>query len=82
MRKKCIICGKGKMTGHNLTRRGLAKKKGGTGKKTTRVTKRSFLPNLRKMRVVINGKPQKAYVCIKCLKAGKVKAYTSKPRQV
>lgn len=81
MLKKCLICGKGRMIGHNLTRRGLAKKKGGTGKKTTRVTKRRFLPNLRKMRIVIKGRLEKAYVCIKCLKAGKVTVHIPKPRQ-
>lgn len=73
MLKKCAICGKGLMSGHNVSHRGLAKKKGGTGKKTTRVTKRKFLPNLRKMRIFISGKLKNTYVCIKCLKAGKVK---------
>ena len=78
MLKKCAVCGKGKMSGHSLSRRGLAKSKGGTGKKTTRVTKRRFLPNLRKIRLLINGKPQRAYVCNKCMKAGKAVLYISK----
>ena len=73
MFKKCAICGKGTMRGHNVSQRGLAKKKGGTGKKTTRVTKRRFLPNLRKVRTIIQGRLKNAYVCIKCIKAGKVK---------
>lgn len=73
MFKKCVICGKGIMSGHNVSRRGLAKKKGGTGKKTTRVSKRRFLPNLRKIRLILKGRPENAYVCIKCLKAGKIK---------
>jgi large subunit ribosomal protein L28 len=81
MLKKCLICGKRRMIGHSLSRRGLAKKKGGTGKKTTRVNKRRFLPNLRKMRIVIKGRLEKAYICIKCLKAGKANVYTPKPRQ-
>lgn len=79
MLKKCAICGKGLMSGHNVSRRGLAKKKGGTGKKTTRVTKRKFLPNLRKIRLLIEGKPKRVYACIKCIKAGRTKIYFSKP---
>lgn len=71
MIKKCVICGKGSLRGRNVSRRGLAKKKGGTGKKTTRTTKRRFFPNLRKMRIVIEGKIKNAYVCTRCIKAGK-----------
>lgn len=78
MLKKCAICGKGVMTGHNVSRRGLAKKKGGTGKKTTRVTKRRFLPNLRKICMSVKGRVKRGYVCVKCLKAGKVEIYSSR----
>ena len=35
-------------------------------------TKRRFDPNLQHVRVVSNGKPTRAYVCTRCLKAGKV----------
>ena len=35
-------------------------------------TKRRFNPNLQHVRVILNGKPQRAYVCTRCLKAGKV----------
>jgi large subunit ribosomal protein L28 len=35
-------------------------------------TKRRFDPNLQHVRAVIDGKPQRAYVCTRCLKAGKV----------
>jgi large subunit ribosomal protein L28 len=71
MLKRCAICGKGAMSGHNVSRRGQAKKKGGTGKKIARVTKRLFLPNLCKKRVFINGRLRQIYICTKCLKAGK-----------
>jgi len=73
MLKKCAICGKGKMIGNAVSRKGLAKKKGGTGKKTTRTTKRSFLPNLHKISVILKNKVQTIYACAKCIKAGKVK---------
>ena len=35
-------------------------------------TKRRWEPNLQRVRVVIGGTPQRAYVCTRCLKAGKV----------
>jgi large subunit ribosomal protein L28 len=35
-------------------------------------TKRRFNPNLQKVRVLIAGKAQRAYVCTRCLKGGKV----------
>jgi large subunit ribosomal protein L28 len=36
-------------------------------------TKRRFDPNLQRVRVLLDGKAQRAYVCTRCLKAGKVK---------
>ena len=35
-------------------------------------TKRRFNPNLQRIRIVVGGTPQRAYVCTRCLKAGKV----------
>ncbi|MDX6524797.1 MAG: large subunit ribosomal protein [Gaiellales bacterium] len=35
-------------------------------------TRRRFDPNLQKMRILIDGVAQRAYVCTRCLKAGKV----------
>jgi len=35
-------------------------------------TKRRFEPNLQRVRAVIGGKVTRAYVCTRCLKAGKV----------
>ena len=35
-------------------------------------TRRRFDPNLQKVRVLLNGTPQRAYVCTRCLKAGNV----------
>jgi large subunit ribosomal protein L28 len=37
-----------------------------------RATKRRFDPNLQKIRIMLKGSPQRAYVCTRCLKAGKV----------
>lgn len=72
MLKICKICGKKPITGHVLVRKGLAKKKGGTGSKISRRTKREFLPNLQKMRILINGHPKQVYVCTKCIKKGEI----------
>ena len=46
MANRCEICGKAPHSGYQFTRRGLAKSKGGVGRKTTGHTKRRFLPNL------------------------------------
>ena len=35
-------------------------------------TNRRFNPNLQRVRVLLKGKAQRAYVCTRCLKAGKV----------
>lgn len=57
MSKKCAICGKKPMVGANVSH-------------SHNVTKKRFMPNLQKIRVEIDGKPQKTYVCTKCLKSG------------
>ena len=35
-------------------------------------TKRRFDPNLQRIRVLLQGRKQRAYVCTRCLKSGKV----------
>lgn len=72
MSKICAICGKKPVAGRTITRRGLAKKKGGVGQKITGINPRRFLPNLKSVRAIIRGTPQRILVCVKCLKAGKV----------
>ena len=72
MLKICAICGKGPVAGRNIVRKGLSKKKGGTGKKVVRTSKREFLPNLQKIRILINNRPSRAYVCTKCIKKGRI----------
>lgn len=72
MSKVCEICGKGPDTGNRISRRGLAKKKGGVGKRVTGVSRRTFLPNLQKIRAVVDGRTKAIRVCVKCIRAGKV----------
>jgi len=73
MLKNCVICGKGQLTGKRVVRKGLAKQKGGTGSKIVRSSKRTFLPNLQKMRIMIGNKPVIAFVCTKCIKKGAIR---------
>lgn len=72
--RRCAICGKGSLTGNTIARRGLAKKKGGIGKKITGITRRRFFANLQRVKVRFpNGTVRRVKVCTGCLKAGKVK---------
>jgi len=73
MAKRCEICKKGAMRGNSVARRGMARAKGGAGRKITGITKRKFLPNLQRVKANINGKVKTVNVCSKCLKGGKVK---------
>jgi len=73
MSKVCAICGKRPSAGRTISRRGLAKKKGGVGQRITGISKRRFIPNLRRVKAIVNGEVKRIRVCAKCLKAGKVK---------
>jgi large subunit ribosomal protein L28 len=59
MSKVCAICGKKPGFGNHRSHSMVA-------------TKRRFDPNLQRVRVLLKGKAQRAYVCTRCLKAGKV----------
>lgn len=68
----CEICGKRPHSGNQITRRGLAKKKGGVGRKITGKSKRVFRPNIQRVRAVVNGNVVRIKVCTSCLTSGKV----------
>jgi large subunit ribosomal protein L28 len=59
MSKVCAVCGKKPSFGNSRSHSMVA-------------TKRRFEPNLQRVRVVLGGKPTRAYVCARCLKGGKV----------
>jgi len=59
MAKVCVVCGKKPGFGNNRSHSMVA-------------TKRRFDPNLQRVRVMLGGTPTRAYVCTRCLKAGKV----------
>jgi len=61
---KCAICDKTVSFGNKLsiTRSHISKR-----------TTRTFKPNLRSVKTIINGEPKSIKVCAKCLRDGKVK---------
>ena len=73
MARMCEICGKKPLAGKQIARRGIAKRSGGIGLKITGITIRRFQPNLQNVRALINGGVRTLRVCVKCLKAGKVR---------
>ena len=73
MSRQCDVCGKKPLAGKQIARRGIAKRSGGIGLKITGITIRRFLPNLQNVRAFINGGVKSLRVCVKCLKAGKVR---------
>jgi len=68
----CGVSGKRTSIGKQYKRRGLAKAKGGVGKKVTGKTPRTFKPNLQKIRVVVNGRRTRMYVAAKYIRRGMV----------
>jgi large subunit ribosomal protein L28 len=44
-------------------------------------TRRRFEPNLQHVRILVNGAAKRAYVCTRCLKAGKVQKAAKAPKQ-
>ena len=57
--KVCSVCGKKPSFGNNRSHSMVA-------------TRRRFNPNLQKIRILVQGVKTRAYVCTRCLKAGKV----------
>ncbi|HKJ83500.1 MAG TPA: 50S ribosomal protein L28 [Mariprofundaceae bacterium] len=59
MAKRCEICGKGPMSGNNVSH-------------AHNTTRRRFLPNLQKVRAIVQGGVRQVRVCSRCLRSGKV----------
>lgn len=72
MARVCEFCGKHTQFGNRKTIRGKAKYLGGVGTKVTGVSRRTFQPNLRKVRAQIGGTVRRVTVCTGCLGAGAV----------
>jgi len=72
MSRACEICGKHTTFGNQITRRGLAKSRGGVGKKTTGVSSRPFRANLQVIKTKVGGTVKRMRVCTRCIRSGKV----------
>ncbi len=59
MSRKCDICGKGPVYGNNISH-------------SHRKTRTRWLPNLKKVEAIVNGKRKTIKVCMSCLHANKV----------
>ena len=55
MARICELTGKGPMKGSIIWRSGKAKKSGGIGTHITAITKRRFMPNLQRVKALVDG---------------------------
>ena len=72
MSRECYVCGKKKIVGGNITHRGLPKKSGGIGLQLVKNTKRTFKPNLQKVRINESGAVKRVKVCTACLRSNRI----------
>ena len=72
MSRACEICGKRVVAGGSIRRRGLSKKLGGVGSRVIACSKRTFRPNVHRMRAVVDGSIKRIKACSSCIQAGKV----------
>ena len=59
MANYCAICGKGTMSGMNVSHSHLK-------------TKRTWKPNIQRVRAIVDGEAKRVNVCTRCLRSGKV----------
>ncbi|HLF55697.1 MAG TPA: 50S ribosomal protein L28 [Thermoanaerobaculia bacterium] len=67
MAKKCEVCGKATVTGRQVSH-------------AHNVTARTFEPNLRSVKALVDGVVRTIRVCARCLRAGKVRRPPSRKR--
>ncbi len=59
MAQRCGICGKGTLFGHSVSH-------------ANNATKRTWNPNLQRVRAMVRGQVKNIDVCTRCLRGGKV----------
>ena len=59
MSKVCEICGKGPVSGCNVSH-------------ANNHTKRRWLPNLQRVRALVDGRTRKSRVCTRCIRSGRI----------
>jgi large subunit ribosomal protein L28 len=63
---KCTICGKAPTRGNTISH-------------SHRATKRTFNPNVKRVKILVGGKVKRTMVCTACIRSGKItKAVTKK----
>jgi large subunit ribosomal protein L28 len=72
MARICELTGKRPMKGSIIWRSGKSKKSGGIGTHITAITKRRFLPNLQRVKAVVDGEVRYIRVSASALKKGLV----------
>lgn len=72
MPRVCRFTGRKTHSGRRYSRRGKAKYLGGVGIKVTSKTKRTFKPNIQKVRAVIDGKVVRVRASAKAIRNGMV----------
>ena len=73
MARRCETSGKETRAGKTIARRGLPQKKGGVGLKTTGHTKRKFIPNIQKIRVLLpDGTVKRMKLATSVIKKGEI----------
>jgi large subunit ribosomal protein L28 len=70
MSRRCELTGVGSVKGSHIWRSGKAKKKGGIGTHITAITKRRFMPNLQRVKAVVDGEVRYIRVSAKAIKKG------------
>lgn len=78
MSRICELTGKRPIKGSHIWRSGKAKKKGGIGTHITAITKRRFMPNLQRVKAVVDGEVRYIRVAASAIKKGLV---TKPPRR-
>ncbi|MCR5183327.1 MAG: 50S ribosomal protein L28 [Opitutales bacterium] len=73
MSRICAITGKRPTKGRSIIHKGQSKKSGGIGLQLVKQTKRTFKPNLQRVRAKLpDGSVKRIWVSVKALKAGLV----------
>jgi len=70
MARICELTGKRPIKGSIIWRSGKSKKSGGIGTHVTAITKRRFMPNLQRVKALINGEVRYVRVAASALKKG------------
>jgi len=59
MAKYCEVCKKGIVSGNTVSH-------------SNRKSRRTWSPNVQRVRAIVDGAPKRMYVCTRCLRSGKV----------